>query len=86
MKSVVSIIIGKRVRKIRISQGKSMTTLANESDMEYVQLSRIELGQINTTIFQLYKISQSLGIKLEDFFNNIDDEIHQELISSSKKI
>ena len=65
-------LIGARIRTLRISAGKSMCALAYESDMEYMQLSRIELGQINTTIYQLYKISKSLNVELKDLFL-IDD-------------
>jgi transcriptional regulator with XRE-family HTH domain len=72
-KKEISILVGSRIRALRIAAGKSMNALAYESDMEYMQLSRIELGQINTTIFQLYKICKSLNIQLKDLFL-IDDE------------
>ena len=38
MKNELSLMIGRRVRSVRVTQGKSMTTLANESEMEYIQL------------------------------------------------
>ena len=63
-KKDISILVGSRVRSIRIHAGKSMTNLAYESDMDYMQLSRIELGQINTSVYQLYKISIALNIEL----------------------
>ena len=65
-KKEISILVGSRIRSLRIAAGKSMSALANESDMEYMQLSRIELGQINTTVYQLYKISKSLNVELKD--------------------
>lgn len=71
-KKEISIIVGNRIRSLRIQAGKSMCALAYESDMEYMQLSRIELGQINTTVYQLYKISKSLNVELKDLFL-IDD-------------
>ena len=46
----LSVIIGKELRRRRLLQNKSMKALAYESDMEYMQLSRIELGKINTTV------------------------------------
>jgi transcriptional regulator with XRE-family HTH domain len=45
-----------------------MVNLAYESDMEYMQLSRIELGQINTSVYQLFKISKALDVELTDLF------------------
>ena len=67
-KKEISILVGSRIRSLRVAAGKSMSSLAYESDMEYMQLSRIELGQINTTVYQLYKISKSLNVELRDLF------------------
>lgn len=75
MKKIISYELGRRIRNIRMSKGISMTSLAHESDMEYIQLSRIERGQINTTVFQLYKITKSLGISLIDLFSNIEENL-----------
>jgi transcriptional regulator with XRE-family HTH domain len=38
-----------------------MQQLANEVGIEYIQLSRIERGKINTTIYQVYVIYNYLG-------------------------
>lgn len=70
-KKEISLIVGSRIRSLRIATGKSMIALAYESEMEYVQLSRIELGQINTTVYQLYKISKSLDIEISELLLNI---------------
>ena len=91
MKQIISCEIGKRIRTIRLSKGKTMINLAHDSDMEYIQLSRIERGQINTTIFQLYKIAQALEVDLQFLFENFETEINNKLNfenlldSSSKK-
>jgi transcriptional regulator with XRE-family HTH domain len=66
-------IIGNRIREKRLKQGKSMKDLAHDSDMEYMQLSRIELGKINTSVLQLNKICESLGITLKELFDGIDN-------------
>ena len=83
MKHVISCIVGRRIRQIRTSQGKSMTALAHDSDMEYIQLSRIERGQINTTLFQLFKISKALNISLDELFKGVDEEVIFELNQKS---
>jgi ribosome-binding protein aMBF1 (putative translation factor) len=91
MNQIISCEIGKRIRTIRLSKGKTMINLAHDSDMEYIQLSRIERGQINTTIFQLYKIAQALEVDLQFLFENFETEINDKLNfenlldSSSKK-
>ena len=67
-KKDISILVGSRIRSLRIAAGKSMVNRAYESEMEYMQLSRIELGQINTTVYQLLKISKALNVELKDLF------------------
>ena len=61
-----------------------MITLANVSDMEYIQLSRIERGQINTSLFQIYKITKALNIRLDALFNGIDEDVLIELQLQNK--
>jgi transcriptional regulator with XRE-family HTH domain len=46
-----------------------MERLATESGIEYSQLSRIELGKINTSIYHLYLISDTLKISITDLVN-----------------
>jgi ribosome-binding protein aMBF1 (putative translation factor) len=70
-KKEISMLVGSRIRSLRIATGKSMITLAHESEMEYVQLSRIELGDINTTLYQLYKISKSLNVEVGELLSNL---------------
>ena len=60
--------VGNKVRKVRISKGLSMEATANEANMEYRQLSRIERGEINTTITSLAKIADALKVNINDFF------------------
>jgi transcriptional regulator with XRE-family HTH domain len=70
-KKEISMLVGSRIRSLRIAKGKSMITLAYESEMEYMQLSRIELGRINTTLYQLYKISKSLNVQVGELLSNV---------------
>jgi transcriptional regulator with XRE-family HTH domain len=67
-KKEISLLLGSRIRTLRIAAGKSMVNLAYESEMEYMQLSRIELGNINTSVYQLLKISKALNVELIDLF------------------
>jgi transcriptional regulator with XRE-family HTH domain len=52
-KEKVAEMIGRRIRELRLKKGMTMEVLSVYSDMEYIQLSRIERGKINTTIFQV---------------------------------
>jgi transcriptional regulator with XRE-family HTH domain len=61
--------LGKNVRSIRNAKGLSMETLANEAEIEYRQLGRIERGEVNTTITSLLKIADALKVDISNFFN-----------------
>ena len=52
------------VDKVRKEKGFTIEGLANEANIEYSQLSRIELGKINTTLAQLQIIAIALEVKL----------------------
>jgi transcriptional regulator with XRE-family HTH domain len=60
----IALIVGRRVREIRKEKGFTIEGLANEANIEYSQLSRIELGKINTTLAQLQIIANALEVKL----------------------
>lgn len=58
-------VIGSNIRKLRIEKKMSIEALAFNAAMDYTQLSRIELGKINTSVYQLYKISKTLQVNIE---------------------
>ena len=64
--------VGKRVREIRMKKGLSIEKVALNAGIEYSQLSRIELGKINTSIYHVYKISYSLAVPLVDLLKEIE--------------
>lgn len=59
-------IIGNRIKLLRESKGISQQVLAAMCNFEKGNMSRIEAGRTNPTLTTLYKISQSLGIKVTD--------------------
>ncbi len=63
--------VGKSIREMRIKKGMSIEKLANEAGIEYTQLSRIELGKINTSIYQIYILSNSLSVPVPDIFRDL---------------
>jgi transcriptional regulator with XRE-family HTH domain len=60
--------VGSRIREIREDRGLTIEKLAHESGIDYTQISRIELGKINTSIYQLYSISNTLQVPMRDIF------------------
>jgi transcriptional regulator with XRE-family HTH domain len=59
---------GLNLRKIRKEKGYTMESLANEAEIEYRQLGRIERGEINTSIISILRISEVLGTEMSDLF------------------
>ena len=69
-KNIFSSHVGSNLRQIRNDKNISIEELANLSDMTYSQVSRIELGKINTTCYTLYVLSKVLGVHITEFFRN----------------
>jgi transcriptional regulator with XRE-family HTH domain len=66
------ILFGKQLRLIRKSKGLSMEKLAALSSFEYSQISRIELGQINTSLDVVFKLAKALNIEPKVLFDFYD--------------
>jgi hypothetical protein len=64
-------IVGLKLRSIRLENKKTIESTAFDAEMDYTQLSRIELGKINTSFFQIYKISKSLKVHMVDIVNEL---------------
>ena len=61
--------IGLKIREIREKQNLSLQEVADNLNIEYNNLIRIEKGRTNPTIGTLYGICQVLGVKLVDVVN-----------------
>lgn len=61
-------VIGKNVRRIRESKGMAQVDLAVkvEGKIDTTNISRIEKGRTNPTIYTLYRICQALDVPLSD--------------------
>jgi len=68
VKSELVLLIGSKVRQKREEKGLTIAQLAFEIGIESKQLIRIELGQINTSLFQIFRITQALGIQMYEVF------------------
>lgn len=60
--------VGTKIREARENKGLTIENFANESGIDYTQISRIELGKINTSIYQIYKIMKRLEVPMKDIF------------------
>jgi transcriptional regulator with XRE-family HTH domain len=60
---------GSNLKSIRKSKGFTQADLANDLNIEISQISRIERGIINTTIWNTYRIARILEIEPENLFN-----------------
>ncbi len=63
--------VGFRVRELRLEKQLTIEKLALDTGIEYTQLSRIELGRINTSIYQIYRISKTLDIPIQQIFTEV---------------
>lgn len=60
---------GKRVRELRLAAGHSQEHFANMCDVEASQISRIELGKINTSLSQAIRIAAALNMEMKELFD-----------------
>ena len=63
------IAFGNHLKKVRKSKGFSQENLANDIGVEISQISRIERGIINTSIFNTYKIAKALNVEIKVLFD-----------------
>lgn len=60
--------LGNNLRRIRKEKGLTMEILANEAEIEYRQIGRIERGEVNTSIISLLRIAEILKVDIKVFF------------------
>ena len=65
--------VGVNIRTYRRLKNISLTKLALESGIDYTQVSRIERGMINTSIYHIYILSKTLDVPLAVFFHEVDN-------------
>ena len=70
-KSKILKVVGKRIKDIRESKEISQVELVGrmQGEIDPTNISRIESGRTNPTLFTLFRISQALEVKLTDLLN-----------------
>ena len=61
-------VVGKKIQEIRVRKGLSQVDLVGliEGNIDTTNISRIESGRTNPTLYNLYRISQALNVTLVD--------------------
>ncbi len=67
-------MIGMRIAELRNSKGFTQEKLAGKMEISSKYLSSIERGKENPTLDTLIKLSESLGVNIEDIFRCIQIE------------
>ncbi|MBX7206032.1 MAG: helix-turn-helix domain-containing protein [Bacteroidia bacterium] len=61
--------LGKNISRLRKAQRISQSQLAFEAGIPLMQISRIERGVINTSVSNIFVISQVLDIETKELFD-----------------
>lgn len=69
-----SIVIGKKLRRLRKIRQISLTKLSQETGMSYSYLSGLENGKHSITISNLQRLAEYFDIDLLNFLDNKNDE------------
>lgn len=72
--------LGKRIRKARNEKDLTIQALADMVGIEYTQMSRIELGKINTSVLQVCRISRALDISMSSLLKDLELNVSQKQI------
>ena len=67
--------VGQRIQNLRVSQSLTQVDLVGkiQGDIDTTNISRIESGRTNATLYTLYRIATALEVSLSDLIN-IDSE------------
>ena len=58
--------IGNKIRDARTAQNLSIEALANECEVDYSQINRMELGKVNFSVSYLSKVANVLKLNPRD--------------------
>ncbi|MDA8387820.1 MAG: helix-turn-helix transcriptional regulator [Nitrospiraceae bacterium] len=72
-------LIGRRIRDLRKSSGKSQEALAGEMGISPKYLSSIERGKENPTLDTFIKLAGSLDLEISEIFNCTGSKSPREL-------
>jgi transcriptional regulator with XRE-family HTH domain len=64
-------LLGKRIKELRLERGMSQVDLVAkmQGNIDTTNISRIEGGRTNPTIYSLYRLSEALEISMSELVN-----------------
>ncbi|UEG51229.1 helix-turn-helix domain-containing protein [Ferruginibacter lapsinanis] len=65
---LILIKLGERVKELRQLNNMTQAELAIKSNLEKSRISRIESGQMNSTVFTVHKLSTALDVHIAELF------------------
>lgn len=70
-KSEILKSVGKKIKELREAKGFSQVDLVGEieGNIDTTNISRIESGRTNPTLYTLYRIAKALDVELKDLVN-----------------
>lgn len=70
-KSEILMSVGKKIKELREAKGLSQVDLVGEieGNIDTTNISRIESGRTNPTLYTLYRIAKALDVELKDLVN-----------------
>ncbi|MGE3744910.1 MAG: helix-turn-helix domain-containing protein [Sphingomonadaceae bacterium] len=63
--------IGDAIRALRAQQGMSQEELASRSGIDRGHMGRLERGERNLSILNLFKVAEGLGVKPSDILTHV---------------
>lgn len=63
--------LGSHLKKVREEKGLSLNELGLQGDFDRQALWKLENGKKHLTVYSLYKICDSLGITVDEFFKGL---------------
>ena len=74
--------VGKRIQELRVKHGYSQNRFADFACISQAHLRRVELGLADITVGHLQLICDALGISLNEFFSNENEQDEYEKITA----
>jgi len=65
----ILISIGAKLEKARKAKELSLRALAEQANVEHVQITKLEKGKLNASILTILAIAEELEMDLNDLFN-----------------